>query len=368
MSGYPEMTQKIYINGYFLIEQRKGGVSRFSLEVLIALGQVIESSVQLSNQVEFILLVPKNNLENIKFKNIQIQELGCLKNKYFWEQVILPLYVGSNFLINLANFAPIFKKNQLCVIHDALIFRYPQAYSKKFQIITSFFHRQLVKRCRFIATVSQFSAREITDIIGKPQNEITVIGNSAEHMKSLVAEEQILERFNLKPQQYILSVFSQKNSRYKNIEWYLRAVAKINYQFVCVGRVNFDGAKIPDNLLQIGYVSDQQLKGLYQNALGLLFPSLYEGFGIPPLEAMTCGCPAIVADISVMHEVCGAAALYCDPYDESSLVPIVAQLLDNNIRQQFINKGYTQIKQFDWLGSAKQLMNTIIANIDGSKA
>lgn len=343
-------------------------MSRFSLEVLIALGQVIESSVQLSNQVEFILLVPKNNLENIKFKNIQIQELGCLKNKYFWEQVILPLYVGSNFLINLANFAPIFKKNQLCVIHDALIFRYPQAYSKKFQIITSFFHRQLVKRCRFIATVSQFSAREITDIIGKPQNEITVIGNSAEHMKSLVAEEQILERFNLKPQQYILSVFSQKNSRYKNIEWYLRAVAKINYQFVCVGRVNFDGAKIPDNLLQIGYVSDQQLKGLYQNALGLLFPSLYEGFGIPPLEAMTCGCPAIVADISVMHEVCGAAALYCDPYDESSLVPIVAQLLDNNIRQQFINKGYTQIKQFDWLGSAKQLMNTIIANIDGSKA
>ncbi len=358
--------QTIYINGYFYVEKIKGGVNRFASEIVSAIDELVDLDFQ---SIELVLLLPSRNMFSPPvLKNIKIEQLPLGKNKYFWEQVILPLYVGSNFLINLANFAPIFKKNQLCVIHDALIFRYPQAYSKKFRIITSYFHRQIVKRSKFIATVSQFSASEIINIIGKPQNEITVIGNSAEHMRLLVAEEQILERFSLKPQQYILSVFSQKNSQYKNIEWYLRALEKINYQFVCVGRVDFDGAKIPDNLLQIGCVSDQQLKGLYQNALGLLFPSLYEGFGIPPLEAMTCGCPAIVADISVMHEVCGAAALYCDPDDESSLAPIVAQLLDNNTRQQFIDKGYTQIKRFDWLGSAKQLMNTIVANIDRSKA
>jgi glycosyltransferase involved in cell wall biosynthesis len=346
--------QTIYINGYFYTEKIKGGVNRFASEIISAIDELIDIDFQ---SIELVLLLPSLNVLPPVLKNIKIKQLSLGKNKYIWEQIVLPLYVREHFLINLANFAPIFKKNQLCVIHDALIFRYPQSYSKKFQIITSYFHSQIVRHSKFIATVSQFSASEIINIIGKPQNEIIVIGNSAEHMSSLVAESRILAQFNLKPQQYILSVFSQRNSQYKNVGWYLRAIAEIDYQFVCVGNVDFDDAEVPDNLLQIGYVSDSQLKGLYQNSLGLLFPSLYEGFGIPPLEAMTCGCPVIVSDIPVMHEVCGDGALYFNPTDVNSLHTIVDRLFIEPLRSSLITHGYDRAMLFNWQSSADILLN-----------
>ncbi|AUR51586.1 glycosyltransferase family 4 protein [Aquella oligotrophica] len=353
------MMQKIYINGYFLTEQVKGGVNRFALQMTIAFDKIIKSMVQ-DSQTEFILLVPKINFLEVSLKNIKIHEITYFQNKYLWEQILLPLYTGKSFLINFANFAPIIKKNQLCVIHDALIFRYPESYSWKFRLITQFFHKQLVMRSEYIGTVSNFSAREINAVIGKPKNPVVVFGNSADNFTYTSESSEYLQMIGIVREGYILSIFSQKNSSYKNIRAYLDAIAKVNYTFVCVGSVEIEKESMPDNLIQLGVVSDAQLHTLYQNAYATLVPSLYEGFGIPLLEAISSGSPLIISDIPVFREIIKEAAIYFDPHNSDDIIAKIEYLLKNSeLRESLIVNGRKILPLYSWSVYAEQLKELI---------
>jgi len=343
----------VYINGYFCLEQIKGGVNRFAHEILCALDSL---TIKNNLTIKFVLLVPKLQFKRPELKSIEIRTIGLFKQKYLWEQISLPLYVGDSFLINLANFAPIYKTNQLCIIHDALIFRYPGSYSWKFRIVTQYFHRQLVKRCKYIGTVSNFSAKEIHNVVGQPKNPIVILGNSAEKFTCLAITDDYLKTAGLESQGYILSVFSQKNSQYKNIDNYLKAIAQINFKFVCVGNVELNEINLPDNLVQLGYVSDNQLKTLYLNSYATLVPSVYEGFGIPLLEAMASGSPLILSDIPVFKEITSNGAIYFDPNNTQDMVDKINQLICNSdIRNYLVNYGYNQVKNFSWQEYARKI-------------
>jgi glycosyltransferase involved in cell wall biosynthesis len=105
-----------------------------------------------------------------------------------------------------------------------------------------------------------------------------------------------------------------------------------------------------------GYIPDEKLQMMYQNALLSVYPSLYEGFGLPPLESMTYGCPAINSDIPALREVSGDAALYVDPYDVEDITMKIEQLLvDEPLRKELQLKGLEQIKKYSWEKSAKQV-------------
>ena len=348
----------IFINGYFLTEKNKSGVSRFALQTLIALDNLIVNEPVIKQS--FIILITHCNLD-YQFINIEIKKIGFFRNKYLWEQIDLPLEVGSKFLINLANFAPVYKKNQICTIHDTLIFCYPQAYSRKFGVLTRFIHRMIISHTNIIATVSEFSANEIKKYIGKPKNEIVIFNNSAEHL--LQNKSNAPEINNLSPGQYILSIFSQKNSFYKNISNYLLAIKNIDYKFICVGNIELEGITVPDNLLQLGFVSDSQLKWLLENAFALLCPSLYEGFGIPLLEAMVCACPVLASDIPVFHEVCRNAAIYFNPNEPIDIKQKINYLIQNpEMRMSIIKNGYLVSAAYAWKNNAEilyKIMKTI---------
>ncbi|RZI80003.1 MAG: glycosyltransferase family 1 protein, partial [Rubrivivax sp.] len=112
-----------------------------------------------------------------------------------------------------------------------------------------------------------------------------------------------------------------------------------------------------------GTISDGELKSLYQHALALVFPSVYEGFGIPPLEAMHCGCPVIAARAASLPEVCGSAAHYIDPNQPSSLVDALARLAgDAAYREQLSMAGRARAGHFSWRRSAQRLMNLVGQN------
>ena len=111
----------------------------------------------------------------------------------------------------------------------------------------------------------------------------------------------------------------------------------------------------------MGRVSDEELVRLYNQADCFVFPSLYEGFGLPPLEAMACGCPVLVSDIPVEREVCGDAALYFNPLEPSEILRIITQYLNdaNVIKEKMRQKGYENIMRFSWEKSAEVLMNIV---------
>ena len=347
----------VYINGYFCLEQSRGGVGRFSFEMLKVLDKALQNQ---SGKYQYILLVPELIPTIPTLDSIQIRATRGFKQKYLWEQLILPVYVRRNFLINFANFAPIFKQNQLCVIHDALIFRYPESYSWKFRLITQFIHKQLVRRSKYIGTVSSFSAKEIINVIGQPKNPVIVFGNSADSFVIKSEGSNYLTIVGLENKRYIFSVFSQRNSDYKNIRRYLEVVAKINYVFVCVGSVEIEREFIPDNLIQLGVVSDAQLHTLYQNAYATLVPSLYEGFGIPLLEAVSSNSPLIISDIPVFREIIKDAAIYFDPHNSDDIVAKIEYLLKNpELRELLIINGRKILPLYSWSSYAEQLKELI---------
>ena len=109
-----------------------------------------------------------------------------------------------------------------------------------------------------------------------------------------------------------------------------------------------------------GWIDDGMLKDCYRQATALVQPSLYEGFGLPPLEAMACGCPCVVSNAASLPEVCGAAALYCNPYDVNDIADKIYKVInDANLRLQLIERGYERVKLFSWEKTARAFLKVI---------
>jgi glycosyltransferase involved in cell wall biosynthesis len=127
----------------------------------------------------------------------------------------------------------------------------------------------------------------------------------------------------------------------------------------------------PENrqVLWAGFVTDGELKALYENARLLAFPSLYEGFGLPPLEAMYCGCPAVVSREASLPEACGDAALYCDATSVDDIAAKMAQMLgDDSLRARYRQLGLSQARKYRWERAARQLMKVLGSNELGDSA
>ena len=117
---------------------------------------------------------------------------------------------------------------------------------------------------------------------------------------------------------------------------------------------------LPPNVRRVGAVNDSELKTLYERALCLVFPSLYEGFGLPPLEAMYCGCPVIASQIASLPEVCGEAVLYCDPHSPVDIAEKIQRVVtEPGLRDDLRQKGYHQAAQFCWKGTARSVLSTV---------
>jgi glycosyltransferase involved in cell wall biosynthesis len=135
----------------------------------------------------------------------------------------------------------------------------------------------------------------------------------------------------------------------------------IDLPLVIVGSVNPDIFKeasfaLNERVIWAGVVSDGQLRALYESATLFVFPSLYEGFGIPPLEAMLCDCPVIGADIAVVREVCGDAVAYFAPTDCAALSDLIRRMLsDINLRRELIDRGRRLSRSFSWNISGQRL-------------
>lgn len=355
--------KKIVINGRFLT-QSITGVQRFAFEFVKALDRLIKANDNFLN-FEFVIMSPRNVTNDLKLKNINILRVGRLKG-HAWEQLELPFYSRGGLLINLCNTGPLLKRKQIVTIHDAAIYSKPEGFKKTF----IYWYKILFKVLSFVAyrivTVSEFSKKELVHYCKVKQNKIRVISEGWEHIQRMNAEFDVFQKYNINPKKYILAVSSvNPNKNFEGIVKAIESLGHIGADIVIAGGTNpkifrFSNDSLPDIVKYIGYVTDEELKALYEQAAGFTYPSFYEGFGLPPLEAMACGCPVIVSNAASLPEVCGDAALYVDPYSPEDIAEKIQLLIsDNKLREELRRKGLERAKKFSWEKCAKEMIKVI---------
>jgi len=344
----------IFINGRFLT-QKITGVNRYAIGICDAFKQL---------NVEFTLVLPAwfNGVVNYPFV-----KYGNLRS-HFWEQVNLHSFLKKNnnpLLLNFTGLGPVYYKNQFSTIHDLGFMRHPEWFSSAYRYYYKALTPIMAKNARKIITVSEFSKKEIVTLLHKQPNDIIIAGLAPSKLTS-DSDEKPVPHYDL-PKKYILAVSSIEPR--KNFKRLLDAFKKIkdsDYSLLVVGggasHFANDGLSITgtDRVIFKGYVDDAMLEVLYKQATAFIYPSLYEGFGIPPIEAMCYGCPVIVSDIEVLKETCTDAALYANPYDEDDIAATIDRLInDDRLRQDLAERGKKNIARFSFLNSAAKILEAI---------
>ena len=301
---------KIIINGKFL-GQRLTGVQRYAKELVLELDR-------LCGDLDVELAVPKNAENRLDLKNIKT--VVCGKNaSTLWELTAFSRYVKrkKGISLNLCNSAPLSGKKIVC-IHDMKVFAHPEYFTKKFRVWYRFLFRNVTKKAKAVLTVSEFSKGEILKYFPKTKAEICVAENGWQHFARVKESRGALEKYGLLPQNFYFALSSLEPN--KNLKWIVETARRNPEEtFAVAGGFNgkiFAESKIdfPKNIKLLGYVSDEDSKTLMHACKAFLFVTFYEGFGIPPLEALSAGAPCvIVSDTEVMHEVLGENAVYVSP-------------------------------------------------------
>ena len=341
------MGDTLYVNGRFYT-QPLSGVQRFAIEITKALVEGYGDRV--------VVLGPKGAQAKQPF--VRVAGHG---NGQVWEQLELPKHVVGGMLINLGNTAPLRPQFQLVVIHDAGIFATPEAYSWKYRLYHKVMQRLLMLRRVRVVTVSEFGRSELVRCLGIRPEQVGVVSEGADHMAAIAADDRIMEA--IPPGRFVLAVGNL--AAHKNLAALSElgsTLAGRGLTLVITGGLAaraFSKAR-PDTLPQpacyVGRVSDEALKALYERAACLVFPSRYEGFGLPAVEAMACGCPVVASRIPALQETCGEAALYIDPGSPGDIARQVCRLLDDPAVDGAMRAAARdRVRAFTWARAARQL-------------
>lgn len=317
----------IYLNGRFLA-QRTTGVQRYGREVLMALDELFATD---SSLPPWTVLVPCG-AEHPALSAIPVRQVGRLRG-HAWEQLELPLAARDGLLWSFASTGPLAVRRQVVTMHDAAVYRVPEGFSKSFGAFYRLAMPLLARTTPLTMTVSEFSKRELASTVGLRPERCVVSGEGHEHVLKLPRDEGVLAQHGLAHGRYVLAVSSL--SPYKNFELVARALALLGdapFEVVVAGATDpHVFGSLPKatlgRLKLVGYVSDAQLRSLYEHAGLFVFPSRYEGFGLPPIEAMALGCPVIAARTAAVPEVCGEGALYFSPDDAEELASLMRRLM-----------------------------------------
>ena len=354
---------EITINGRFLARQSTG-VDRFAAELVSAW-----SSRHGDTRAARIVAPPGATLP-AALGNLTLQPRGRLDG-HLWEQLELPRYWPDEVLINLCNTGPLFRKRQLVVLHDAAVMTNPAAYSVAFRTWYRALFSGLMRHAAVVASVSEFSAAELMRHVGVRAAGIEVIYESGEHVLRSPSDSSVLERLGLRGEKYVLAVGSRTvNKNFAGVVKAATLLTDLGVKLVAAGGTNsrvFSGVDLRgDNIVLAGYVTDGELRALYENAQCFVFPSFYEGFGLPPLEAMHCGCPVIVSRRASLPEVCADAAVYCDPADPVDIANCMRRVLTSaGLRSELRAAGLERAGHFTWSKAADRLEHLIATHFDG---
>ena len=282
----------------------------------------------------------------------------------------LDVYHGTNFKIQTSG-----RSGTVLTIHDLWLDRHPEYSKKLFGQRLSFYRTR--RRARFATRIiadSQFTASEVQELYGIPASKISVIhlGVSDEFSPDLDNRKffHLQHRYGLPSRPYILFVGGadpRKNHRTLFQAFAHHPHLKGTHDLIAVGShesrgesllKTSDSLGLSEKVYCVGSVSKEDLRLLYSFAVVFVYPSHYEGFGLPVLEAMACGVPVITSNTSALPEVVGEAAVLVNPKDDEELARAIDQLLGDSARRQLLRaKGFQRFKHFTWIDSASRTLD-----------
>ena len=353
------MAKTIGIDVYSALHQPRG-MGNYTINF-------IKELAKLDNENKYILYGDIEDANNVlpKQNNFIFKKLDA-KGLFHYEQIVLPKQCKKDkiqILHSPANTSPIFlDKNieRFITVHDIIFLKKEIPLPKnKRQLIGRFYYALNVvlniKKADKIFTVSEFSKNDILKTFKLNPEKIIVTPNGHEHFDISQATnfEELQTKYNL-PKQYYFSLGGEAPS--KNTEFLLKVFSEHNDINLVVA-----GIKEPtksslakkymnySNIVFVPYITQADLVGLYKNAQAFIFPSLYEGFGIPLLEAMKCECPIICSNSSCLPEIAGDAALYFEPTNVKILKTQIEQISSSSeLRTNLTQNGNEKLKLFSW--------------------
>lgn len=341
---------KVFINGRFLANPITG-INRFAYEICLELNKISEI---------YIIVPKKSILSCYDVSSLNIIEFGR-GNSHLWEQLVLPcffLFKNNYLLVNFSGLGPILVKRKVITIHDVSFLHNPKWFSKQYYILYKLLTPISIKTSRHIFTVSEFSKSEILKYYPFiSPNNINVVYNATKIHQCCMnrvdnGAKTILTVGSLDPRKNLITLTTAlEDIALKDVS--LRVIGGIN------NRIFKDtGVRQHNNVKLLGRVNDKQLQDEYLNSKLFVLPSLYEGFGIPPLEALTYGVDIAVSDIPVFHEIFEDAAIYFNPNDPHDIAEKISDYLNNklivdqNSKKKILNK-------FSWQKSAKVILEIL---------
>lgn len=357
---------KVAING-LIIDKNKAGIGHYGYKLI--------NSLINNGDVDYTIFIQKS--VEINYSNV------CNRNDFkksfkriIEEQLVLPFKYNDCDLVHFIDYSsPILSisKPFITTIHDLSFYKYPDTFLWGSRKIKNILTPLSIKRSAKIIADSENTKEDILNYFPDAKGKVCVIypgKPSYERVEDEKSIESVKMKYNIKDK-YILFVGSLEPR--KNLINLIKAFNTIadevkDLKLVIVGKIGwlydriFDELKYSNNRDRIvitGYVPDEYMPYIYSGAEALVYPSFYEGFGLPPLEAMCCGTPVIVSNISSLPEVVGNAGVYCNPNNIKSIADaIISVVNDKNMQESLKLKGLKQSQKFNWSKTADMVIET----------
>lgn len=354
----------VYFNGKFYAGGLNG-VHRVA-DRLIREYDAILSAMPAEVRAPATLFIPRRRQWAPALNAVRIvEEEGAHTQR--WEQWRLPRLARDGVLVNLCNLAPLRHPRQLLLIHDAQFLFRDSGYPLRQRLGYRWLVPRMARASACVLTVSEYS-RSMLDVLGVvPRERTQVLYNGADHILEQAADPQALSRLGLTRGGYVMLFGSTK--AYKNVRVVFDALREPmpGLRLVVIGTdaAAFAGAGLdpPADTVFAGKIDDAALRALYEGAHFLAFPSRTEGFGLPPVEAMLCGCPVVAAPAGAIPEVCRDAVMYADVDDPAGWRGAIGALRDE-AHVVKIAVGRARAARFRWSIAGQRLCNEIHAVLE----
>jgi len=361
---------RIGINGRFLIAKRTG--------VQRAAYNLVKTLIEVDRDNEYIIFTgkeqqgsPEWNYPNVTVVGDDLIPSESIRN-HIWEQVRLPRLAAKykiDILHSPANVAPLFYRGKSIIhIHDLCFVVNPQWYSFAFRTLYNLIIPQLAKRATKVVTNSNNSKNDLLQFFGLPAEKVSLVYWAVDDVFSLPPTQEVKDKRYME-EDYILYVGSLEPR--KNINILIEAYEKLRHEYPAIktkliliggesplfASVQLKAREFRDDVIFKGFVTDLELGEFYRRAKLVAYPSLYEGFGLPPLEAMASGVPVVTSSTSSIPEVVGNAALLIDPKDREQLTKAMHRVLtDRTLRESMIKAGSQRVLRFNWYRVARGVL------------